>query len=163
MTITEEQLNQLFYEIKEEIKDIVPFSERTLRKVKINNKKRALGSCRTDFYKNYFQIELSKYLLECDEKLVKETLIHELIHTCSGCYNHGVNFKKYAELVKRQKGYNIVVKSEDEQFGEKAKQDKYKITCLKCGNVFYRDRLPKCRQVLRHAQCGGVLKIEVLR
>lgn len=44
-----------------------------------------------------------KYPLE----FLKNTVIHELLHTCKGCMNHGEKWKAYAEKVNAKYGYNI--------------------------------------------------------
>ena len=162
-TMTESKANKLFKSTINEIKDLIPLELNKIENsVKITNYKTSLAKCRRSKLLDRYTICLSKYLLECDEKLIKETIIHELIHTLKGCFNHGYNFIRYANFIKYKTGYNIVVKNSDPQFGQKI-QKKYKITCLDCGKVFYRHRLSVylkhgfCKHV-----CGGELKVEQL-
>lgn len=162
-TMTENKANKLFKSTINEIKDLIPLELNKIESnIKIANYKTALGKCRRSSLLNRYTIYLSKYLLECDEKLIKETIIHELIHTLKGCFNHGYNFIRYANFIKSKTGYNIVIKNSNPQFGQKI-QKKYKITCLDCGKVFYRHRLDKYAKMgyYKHA-CGGKLKIEQL-
>lgn len=56
---------------------------------------------------NSHHIEISKWLLELNDEIIKNTIIHELIHCIPDCNNHGSEFKKYAKLVKDNLGYNI--------------------------------------------------------
>ena len=101
-------------------------------------------------------IEVSKHLLKCNRYLIKNVIAHELIHTVQGCFNHGYMFRAYANKLNRL-GYNVEIKNNDKQFGQNI-QYKYKLTCLKCGKVFYRHRLAKGD--IRHSSCGGKIKVE---
>lgn len=162
MTITQNELNKMFAECREELKEInIPISESIYGNVYINNRKSALGVCKKYCY-GMFQIYVSKYLLECDKKLIKDVLFHELIHTIRYCNNHGRNFLYYMYLINRKLGTNIEVRNTNKEFGSQI-QYKYKITCSKCGKEFYRNKLPKDRTGLKHASCGGDLIIEQLR
>ena len=160
--LTQNKVDKILQQVIQEMKDILPLdTNKILKKVSITKTKTSLGKC-TILCGGLFKISLSKYLLECDEKLIKETIIHELIHTLKGCFNHGYSFIRYANFVKFKTGYNIVIKNSNPQFGQKI-QKKYKITCLDCGKVFYRHRLDKYAKMgyYKHV-CGGKLKIEQL-
>lgn len=158
--ITQNRLQTLFDEVKNEIKEIVPFSPYIHNTITINHRKTALGTCKRYNY-GMFQIGISKYLLKCDEKLIKETLIHELIHTCKNCFNHGYNFIKYAQKVNNMLNYRIVVINRDKQFSEKI-QYKYEITCVECGAKFYRHRLPKNINNIIHTRDNGKFIVKQL-
>lgn len=157
----------LFKQVKKELKGVIPYSDSISNKVKIVKAKSFLGQCKRlgliDCAKNGFQFEikLSKYLLECDKQLIKNTIAHELIHTCKGCFNHGYNFKSLMYKINKELGYNVALKNKNKEFSQKFEY-KYKLTCSECGKVFYRNRLPKYRGFLRHAYCNGMLQIEQL-
>lgn len=157
----------LLKQVKKELKGIIPYSDSISSKVKIVKAKSFLGQCKrlglVDYAKKGFQFEikLSKYLLECDKQLIKNTIAHELIHTCKGCFNHGYNFKSLMYKINKELGYNVALKNNNKEFSQKFEY-KYKLTCSKCGKVFYRNRLPKYRVFLRHAYCNGILQIEQL-
>ena len=86
-------------------------------------------------------IEISKWVMELDDKIIKNTIIHELIHCIPFCNNHGEQFKKYATYINAKLGYNIKRvgnPKEDYQksnisYKEKEVKYKYKIKCQKCG------------------------------
>ena len=59
------------------------------------------GSCRR-LTSNYFTIEITDLGLRGD---VRSTIVHELIHTVEGCYNHGPKFREIAKLL--SSAYNI--------------------------------------------------------
>ena len=117
-------------------------------------------------YKKYI-IEISRWVLDLNDNIIKNTIIHELIHCLPYCNNHGINFKKYANLVNNKLGYNISRvgnKKEDFQDSnikyEERDEYKYKIQCEKCDKIFYRKRLQKnFIKKYRCSKCLGKLKI----
>lgn len=130
----------------------------------VNKCTSSLGRCRKYFYGAY-KVELSKYLLGCSEQLIKDTLLHEIIHTFPRCFNHSYNFKHFARIISEEFNANVQVKSNSKEFAEQrpVQTYKYKITCLGCGATFYRKRLPKNIENYTHSSCGGKLKVEKLR
>ena len=56
-----------------------------------------------------FEIYINLRLLsdQCPVKSLKETMIHELIHTCPGAYDHGELFRHYARIMDERYGYEI--------------------------------------------------------
>lgn len=73
--------------------------------VELNGGTRALGVCNM-CRKNLtgeivYKIGFSKGLLDCKFETVAQVVIHELIHTCKGCMNHGVRFKAYALIASK--------------------------------------------------------------
>lgn len=56
---------------------------------------------------NKHTIEVSKWVMELDEKVIKNTIMHEIIHCFPYCGNHGKYFKMYAEVINEKLGYGI--------------------------------------------------------
>lgn len=54
-----------------------------------------------------FTIELSERMLEAPERSCRQTLAHEVLHTCPGCQNHQVRWKSYAARMNAAFGYAI--------------------------------------------------------
>ena len=124
-----------------------------------------------DLFENH-HIEISKWVMDLDDKIIKNTIIHEIIHCFPGCNDHGENFKKYAKLINQNLGYNITRlgnKAEDYKesnldYKEYANQYNYRITCKKCGIISYRQRIAKYFKLkYRCAKCGGMLEVEKLK
>lgn len=179
----EEKLNHLYEEVLNELKsinlDLLDTEKYGIIDIKIakRNAKR-YGCCKQEepdkkqkYWKNgklqyrkfkIHHIEISRWLLELNDDIIKNTIIHELIHCLPDCNNHGSEFKKYAKIVKDNLGYNITRlgnKKEDYEksgleFQEKEKQIKYnyKIVCKKCGQTYFRQRMKK--GFLRRYVCG---------
>ena len=101
-------------------------------------------------------------------KIIKNTIIHEIIHCFPGCNNHGATFKSYANYINKKLGYDIsrvgnkeadYIKSNVE-YNRNTAIYKYKIICQKCGQVFYRQRMKK--DLIRKyccSKCGGRLRL----
>ncbi len=45
--------------------------------------------------------------MELDEEIIKNTIMHELIHCMPYCNNHGKKFKEYAKYINKNLGYDI--------------------------------------------------------
>ncbi len=105
------------------------------------------------------RIEISEWVMQLDEKIIKNTIIHEIIHCFPYCNNHGEEFKKYAQYINENLGYNIsrVGNKRDDyeksniEYKENLKPN-YKISCIKCNQVFYRKRIAKNFQ--NRYRCG---------
>lgn len=124
-----------------------------------------------DLFENH-HIEISRWVMDLDDKIIKNTIIHEIIHCFPGCNDHGENFKKYAKLINQKLGYNITRvgnKAEDYRksnldYNEYTKQYNYRITCKKCGIISYRQRIAKYFKFkYRCAKCGGTLEVEKIK
>lgn len=133
---TTTKLHELYREVQNELEGLVPYSKQIIPNLGELNSKRVLGRCSVEY--GTFKISLSKYLRECSEELIKNVIAHEIIHTVSGCLNHGWKFRYYADLVNRKLNYDIEVKNTKKEFNP---PHKYKLTCLKCGKIYYRDRI----------------------
>ena len=44
---------------------------------------------------------------EGNDGIIKNTIMHELIHCIPFCNDHGIEFKKYAKYINEKLGYNI--------------------------------------------------------
>ena len=136
--------------------------------VRVNKRiKRSWGRCiRKD---GVFSIELSPKILDdyVPDKSLEEVLLHELLHTCKGCFNHGTTWKRKAEILNNRYGYNIKRTSSYEEYGVDRNvaenHPKYSIICCKCNSVGYRWRA--CGVVTHpenyKCKCGGSLKIVI--
>ena len=180
----EEKLNNIYNECLKELKDIGIdiLNNKNVGVIDINISKRnnkRYGCCKQEepdksskivekkgfkkivkyqIYKKH-HIEISPWVLKLNNDIIKNTIIHELIHCLPYCNNHGKEFKKYAKYINQNLGYNIATlgnKKEDYiksniQYNENELY-KYKIICNKCGQEFYRKRLNK--NFLRKYRCG---------
>lgn len=119
---------------------------------------------------NKHHIEVSKWVLELDDDIIKNTIMHELIHCIPYCNNHGAEFKKYANLINAQYGYDISRVGNKKKDFEKSNIEyndtenyKYKIICKQCNQEFYRQRLNRnFTKKYRCAKCGGRFEIYLL-
>lgn len=179
----EEKLNKLYLECINELKTIGidMLNKEKMGEIKISISKRnnkRYGCCKQEkpdeAYKTLIKkgrrriikyekfaihnIEISPWVLELEDDIIKNTIIHELIHCIPFCNNHGEVFKKYAKFINLKLGYNISrVGNKKEDFEKsnieyKEENYNYKIMCTKCGQEFFRKRLNK--NFLRKYRCG---------
>lgn len=166
-----EYLNDLYKEVLEEIRAAgIPYSPYIEEGIKINHRaKKRFGCCKKTRKKGHdsYEIEISSRLLSCDSNAIKQTLAHEILHTCKNCGNHGELWKLYAEKLNGKYGYNIKRTGSWQQLGieekapeRKASEEKYLIICENCGAEIGRSRMSK---VVKYpskyrCRCGGKLK-----
>ena len=108
------------------------------------------------------EIQIAERLIEDDrisEKSCKDTMIHEILHSCAGCHRHTGKWKKYAELMNDTYGYNIkrVTSGEEkgvENYQSKGRPVKYIYRCSGCGQIIMRKRECKFTRHYRQYICG---------
>lgn len=159
-------INNLLQEIITEAKNInIPIGNIDPI-VRINARaKTRLGQCsrRAD---KYF-IQISSFIIKEDQKALRETLAHEILHTAPDCMNHGNIWKRYANMMNRKYGYEIsrtkniaslenmgIVKPVTNHLTD------YTIKCQGCGQVIHRHRKSKLithTHLYRCGKCKGKL------
>lgn len=129
---------------------------------KINKRaKTRWGICKKSSIDGY-TIEIAARLLEDDrisEKSCKETIIHEILHTCKGCMKHTGKWKEYAEKMNVSYGYNIKRVTSGEEKGVENHQPKeqpvkYIYICKYCGQVIQKKRACKFTKYYNLYGCG---------
>lgn len=108
-----------------------------------------------------YVIELSDRLLNAPETACRQTLAHELLHTCPGCRNHGPRWKGYAGQMNDAYGYAIARAGSCEEMGvPDVAPVRHLLVCQQCGREFRRARasaLVRCPERYR-CRCGGRLE-----
>lgn len=108
-----------------------------------------------------FIISISDRLLAENASMngLKNTIIHELLHTCIGCMNHKAKWKFYADKVNRVYGYDIKRTSTADEKGVKEvirkRKVNHKYVCAGCGQVVTRERDRGFEIKYRCGRCGG--------
>jgi len=118
---------------------------------------------------NKHHIEISKWVMDLNEDIIKNTIMHEIIHCFPYCNNHGKEFKNYANIINKELGYNISrIGDKESDYKnsnlEYAKENnyKYKIECQNCSQVFFRQRYSKnFVNKYRCGKCGGEFKVYI--
>lgn len=150
MAETAEQARKLGIPISEHIEPHVRINRRALNR---------LGCCRRKG--NGYVIELAARVAEGTEESCRETLAHELLHTCVGCQNHGALWKEYARRMNGAYGYQISrVAAGDTVEGIQPCPFRYLFRCENCGAELGRYRAsPLTRHPERYrCRCGGRLR-----
>lgn len=108
-------------------------------------------------------IEISKWVMALEDNIIKNTIMHEIIHCFPYCNNHGEEFKKYAKEINNKLEYNITrIGNKEEDFKKsnieykENKSYKYIIKCERCTQIFYRQRINKnFTSKYRCGKCGS--------
>ena len=115
-------------------------------------------------------INISSWLLEvATDHDIKNTIIHEILHTFKDTRGHKAKWQYYASYVNNRTNYNIsrltnvgtIYENAKVQPPIRQKRYKWEITCEQCGAVFYRQRLTTkrldsfIRGNMVHKSCGG--------
>lgn len=151
----------------------IPISDSIDPKITFSKYRSCYGKChlnrRNRFQKKrgintgyIYHIDISRYILGSSQKSITNTLLHELLHTCKDCMNHGPLWKEYASMVCCHYGYDIKrcggdKTSEDRANLRKGIEVNHKLRCDKCGQVFMRIKSSK---LVLHPErflcrCGG--------
>lgn len=110
---TDARINRMLSECGDLLKGLgVPISESVCPEVTLTGSTSSYGRCCTrgskKRYSEYdYYIEISGYTLENTEKSLRNTLIHELIHTVPGGLCHTGQWKRWADYVSEKTGYKI--------------------------------------------------------
>lgn len=136
------------------------------KKYKIIQKRGYHKIIRYEKFKNH-HIEISSWVMQLNNDIIKNTIMHELIHCIPFCNNHGKEFKKYAAYINQKLGYHITTKGDmqaDYQASNLEYQEnndyKYKIICQNCGQIIYRKRFNQnLIKTYRCGKCKGKLKL----
>ncbi len=96
------------------------------------------------------EIQIASVLLEDErvsEAACKDTMIHEILHSCKGGNGHTGKWKEYAEIMNQKYGYHIKRQTSGEEKGlenyrSKSNPVRYYFKCTGCGQMVMRKR--KC-------------------
>ena len=111
-----------------------------------------------------FHININIVLLKDDvsDKTTKETIMHEVLHTCKGCMNHGHEWQRLADIVNDCYNYHVKRCTSENEKGvsleRKNREYKYVFECEKCGQKINRAKMSdfvKNTNRYRCGKCGG--------
>lgn len=127
---------------------------------KVNTRaKSRWGQC-ARISKNEYRIEITNDLLkdELSDRPARETIFHELLHSVDGCMNHGLKWKRLADLVNDCYMVNITVTSTNEEKGAVLERKpiayKYVFKCTCCGKIVKRQRESRFTKYYQRYGCG---------
>lgn len=111
-------------------------------------------------YNGTYDININIRLIQDDisDESLKSTIIHELLHTCDGCMNHGEKWKRLANRVNRRYGYNIKTSSTASEKGcsdyKIERIPRFILSCNNCGCKITYYRTCKTIQNYKRYSCG---------
>lgn len=141
----------------------IPVSQEIDPHVRLNRRARTRFGCCIRRAGRY-TIELSARLAEQgSEDAVLQVLVHEVLHTCYGCSNHGARWKGYAQRMNDAYGYHVRRTDNYSELGlEDDRPVRYYVVCERCGRCIPR---MKRSALVDHPEryrcaCGGALRVE---
>lgn len=123
--------------------------------------KRRWGQCRRRG--GVYMININVDLLADNAPLkgLKETIIHEILHTCPNCMKHTGEWKRLVGIVNNYYGYNIkrCDSAEDKGLDDdytnvKRAEARYRFRCADCGSEIIRYRESKFTRNYERYVCG---------
>ncbi|MDD3337231.1 MAG: SprT-like domain-containing protein [Lachnospiraceae bacterium] len=133
--------------------------------IKYSNALTRLGTCTKDRRTGRYQITISRLILD-DSAAMKNTMMHELIHTLPGCMNHGKTFLRYAQIVNHRYGYsvsrtaNLSECASAELHKEQIRRANYHFICQCCGTEIFRQRSSNFTRHPERYRCSNCGKSE---
>lgn len=137
-----------------------------VRNWSVNTRAKARWGYCVKVSKGLFDIQIAAALLQddVDDQAVKDTIVHELLHTIPGCFKHTGKWKQYANTINRLlPQYKIKRGSSYEEKGledlRPKPQCRYILKCLRCGSEIGRQRMSAAVERPEHyrCKCGGRL------
>ena len=152
-------INEVFHNCCKKL-DAIGIQYGKITKVTINTRaKKRWGQCKQ--IGMCYEISISSMLIQDGVALMQleNTVIHEILHTCKGCMNHGETWKRLASKVNNAYGYNIKRTTSAQEKGVKieyvARTIKHKFVCTGCGQVITRQRESDFTKRYDRYRCGG--------
>lgn len=115
-----------------------------------------------------YNLNISSVLLDDRVPInsLKSTVMHELLHTCDGAFNHGKTWQRLADKVNTKYGYNIkrCTDANEKGIGEfvnEINKPKYVFVCEDCGQEvkrFRESKFTKNYSLYRCGRCQGKFK-----
>lgn len=138
--------------------------------VTVNHRLRSVyGRCKTAYRYGEIvkhEIDLNDVLLHDDvsDKSLEDTILHEFLHTCKGCDNHGNLWKHYAAIINTKYGYDLQRCGGDKDDSaiaamrekrQAVEPYKYKVYCPVCGATWHYKRKTRVVEYPHRYLCGN--------
>ena len=115
-----------------------------------------LGICKTVNCDEY-TIEISSMLLDeqIPIEILESVILHEILHTCIGCFNHGKTWRQEAQKINSKYGYNISRRGniQIKDLNLMGGRYKYVVRCKSCGKLYGYQRMSKALKNLNDYEC----------
>lgn len=128
-------LIQLTIDCIKELKAIeIPIQNDRIREIKFARLSSEDAGICTMYTNNTFRIKISLFFKneKIDINELRETICHELLHTCPNCYQHTGKWIEYAKKIDATYGYEIVAYKTDFDLKNKHIPVIHRLRCPEC-------------------------------
>lgn len=142
-------LQKIYYECVQECKNAkIPIRDNKVIKIGLmtDELEDFYGVCYKELNNEGFSIYINPLLFNenCNIKELKETIIHELIHTCSRCWTHGKTWMKYANIMNNKYSYELTTIKDYDAIFNKEKPILHHYICPNCGSIYNTRTINEC-------------------
>ena len=117
----------------------------------------------TPYWEDFYDLKVSQVFNQIPDQTKAETrlqstIVHELLHTIKGCFNHGSKFQNMCYRINRlhpELKLQTGTPAEDVDVTLPIKEPKMTFTCNKCGKVYNWFRKPKYSSDNYCCSCGS--------
>lgn len=157
--MTYEELISYSKECEAELNSIMPITQKLC--YELFSAKRLYGlTSKNHHFSNSWRIKINKHMIIKEE--IKNTIIHEILHTYPNCHGHKGEWKRRALIVKKYLGYNIK-RCSNKELDASASKPKYVFYCSSCGHTYNYFKKPTWMRWIEFAKCGrcnGTIKLK---
>ena len=168
-TITLTDLNTLMNECKKELIDLGYYEVMNKSYMICFNSRFKAKLGQIKLIPGGYQIDINSHFAEICPEGVRNTIMHELIHSLQGCMNHGNKWQTIAKLVNNTLHYNVTTTSYYEKYQKyynahsNKSTTKYTLTCATCNHKWNYKKRTKLITKIQNNQayvvmcpyCGG--------
>lgn len=158
-------INKIFEECKNEL-TAIGITTGKITSMTVNTRaKSRWGQCRFNGKSKTYSINIASVLMSDDVSDIstKNTVLHEMLHTCPNCMNHGKEWQALADKVNKAYGYNIKRTTSEKEKGVKLPESTetvhYILKCENCKGEWKYKRHSKivecCEQGRAKCSCGS--------
>ena len=168
-TITLTDLNTLMNECKKELIDLGYYEVMNKSYMICFNSRFKAKLGQIKMIPGGYQIDINSHFAEIYPEGVRNTIMHELIHSLQGCMNHGNKWQTIAKLVNNTLHYNVTTTSYYEKYQKyynahsNKSTNNYTLTCAPCNHKWNYKKRTKLITKIQNNQayigmcpyCGG--------
>lgn len=141
MFLTVGRIRETVSKANQILKSVFPcYDIPNIKKISIGKSRTSWATIKRNLRDNHFELRVSDVFNLLNEEhnpqlQLEDTIIHEMIHTIPGCFNHQTKFKAVAALVNSKYKQYHISRCQAMPIGIE-RESRYEVTCKDCGRVW---------------------------